>query len=79
MNRNRFPLVTAVIFSLYGAANGNGTRQACYASLTAYCAAVYKIERCFRWGRSAVGSAPRWHRGGRGFESPRLHQRIYKG
>src|SRR5208282_399089 len=29
-----------------------------------------------RWGRGAVGSAPRWHRGGRGFESHRLHQRI---
>src|SRR2546427_7985026 len=28
----------------------------------------------FRWGRGAVGSAPRWHRGGRGFESHRLHQ-----
>src|ERR1700691_1687100 len=27
-----------------------------------------------RWGRGAVGSAPRWHRGGRGFESHRLHQ-----
>ena len=27
-----------------------------------------------RWGRGAVGSAPRWHRGGRGFESLRLHQ-----
>jgi hypothetical protein len=26
-----------------------------------------------RWGRGAVGSAPRWHRGGRGFESHRLH------
>src|SRR5262252_7981927 len=26
------------------------------------------------WGRGAVGSAPRWHRGGRGFESLRLHQ-----
>ena len=25
------------------------------------------------WGRGAVGSAPRWHRGGRGFESHRLH------
>src|SRR5712691_6971734 len=33
-----------------------------------------------RWGRGAVGSAPRWHRGGRGFESHRLHhlnQRTY--
>src|SRR5260370_25234244 len=29
-----------------------------------------------RWGRGAVGSAPRWHRGGRGFESHRLHQRF---
>ena len=28
-----------------------------------------------RWGRGAVGSAPRWHRGGRGFESHRLHQK----
>src|SRR5713226_2680065 len=26
-----------------------------------------------RWGRGAVGSAPRWHRGGRGFESHRFH------
>lgn len=25
------------------------------------------------WGRSAVGSAPRWHRGGHGFEPRRLH------
>ena len=30
-----------------------------------------------RWGRGAVGSAPRWHRGGRGFESHRLHQLTY--
>src|SRR5467141_1043200 len=30
-----------------------------------------------RWGRGAVGSAPRWHRGGRGFESHRLHQTQY--
>src|SRR5258708_29196259 len=30
-----------------------------------------------RWGRGAVGSAPRWHRGGRGFESHRLHQTKY--
>src|SRR6266436_2208684 len=30
-----------------------------------------------RWGRGAVGSAPRWHRGGRGFESHRLHQIKY--
>ena len=30
-----------------------------------------------RWGRGAVGSAPRWHRGGRGFESHRLHQKCY--
>src|SRR5712672_228504 len=29
-----------------------------------------------RWGRGAVGSAPRWHRGGRGFESHRLHQKY---
>src|SRR5580698_8422518 len=29
-----------------------------------------------RWGRGAVGSAPRWHRGGRGFESHRLHQNF---
>src|SRR2546428_12943921 len=27
-----------------------------------------------RWGRGAAGSAPRWHRGGRGFEPHRLHQ-----
>src|SRR5260370_15139241 len=30
-----------------------------------------------RWGRGAGGSAPRWHRGGRGFESHRLHQTKY--
>ena len=28
------------------------------------------------WGRGAVGSAPRWHRGGRGFESHRLHHLL---
>ncbi len=33
-----------------------------------------RINNCSRWGRGAVGSAPRWHRGGRGFESHRLHQ-----
>src|ERR1700674_1524726 len=33
-----------------------------------------KLLEYIRWGRGAVGSAPRWHRGGRGFESPRLHQ-----
>ena len=33
-----------------------------------------KIDFSSRWGRGAVGSAPRWHRGGRGFESHRLHQ-----
>src|SRR5258708_3597645 len=32
------------------------------------------LEVILRWGRGAVGSAPRWHRGGRGFESHRLHQ-----
>src|ERR1700693_5553349 len=32
------------------------------------------IAQSTRWGRGAVGSAPRWHRGGRGFESHRLHQ-----
>jgi hypothetical protein len=31
------------------------------------------IAKSTRWGRGAVGSAPRWHRGGRGFESHRLH------
>ena len=34
------------------------------------------IAESTRWGRGAVGSAPRWHRGGRGFESHRLHQRY---
>src|SRR5271167_2960838 len=33
-----------------------------------------KLKFGSRWGRGAVGSAPRWHRGGRGFESHRLHQ-----
>lgn len=28
------------------------------------------------WGRSLVGRAPRLHRGGQGFDSPRLHQFI---
>jgi hypothetical protein len=34
------------------------------------------IAESTRWGRGAVGSAPRWHRGGRGFESHRLHQKY---
>jgi hypothetical protein len=38
-----------------------------------------KIEFSTRWGRGAVGSAPRWHRGGRGFESHRLHQNKSSG
>ena len=45
--------------------------QAC---LTPRFAGGIKISACLRWGRGAVGSAPRWHRGGRGFESHRLHQ-----
>ena len=32
-----------------------------------------RLKSDLRWGRGAVGSAPRWHRGGRGFESHRLH------
>src|SRR5271167_1770105 len=32
------------------------------------------LETFVRWGCGAVGSAPRWHRGGRGFESHQLHQ-----
>ena len=43
------------------------------ARLTLCGAGVIKIHHS-RWGRGAVGSAPRWHRGGRGFESLRLHQ-----
>ena len=35
---------------------------------------VVSFWKFLRWGRGAVGSAPRWHRGGRGFESHRLHQ-----
>src|SRR5712692_10752843 len=35
---------------------------------------MLNLKTFFRWGRGAVGSAPRWHRGGRGFESHRLHQ-----
>src|SRR5712691_3206694 len=37
-------------------------------------AAMSGLVLFLRWGRGAVGSAPRWHRGGRGFESHRLHQ-----
>src|SRR5690242_3758244 len=36
-----------------------------------------KLSVLLRWGRGAVGSAPRWHRGGRGFESHRLHQLCF--
>ena len=36
-----------------------------------------KLLEYSRWGRGAVGSAPRWHRGGRGFESHRLHQLFH--
>jgi hypothetical protein len=35
---------------------------------------VVDFWKFLQWGRGAVGSAPRWHRGGRGFESHRLHQ-----
>src|SRR5271163_2207222 len=37
-------------------------------------ASMLALETLFRWGCGAVGSAPRWHRGGRGFESHQLHQ-----
>src|SRR6266403_1150012 len=43
-------------------------------------AAMLGLVLFLRWGRGAVGSAPRWHRGGRGFESHRLNhlnQRTY--
>ena len=42
--------------------------------LTLRVGGCYKRASRSRWGRGAVGSAPRWHRGGRGFESLRLHQ-----
>src|SRR5579862_1943251 len=43
-------------------------------ALTLVVRGCYKRSHCVsRWGRGAVGSAPRWHRGGRGFESHRLH------
>ena len=37
---------------------------------------VVNFWKFLQWGRGAVGSAPRWHRGGRGFESHRLHQNL---
>ena len=37
---------------------------------------VVNFCKFLQWGRGAVGSAPRWHRGGRGFESHRLHQNF---
>ena len=37
---------------------------------------VVSFGKFLQWGRGAVGSAPRWHRGGRGFESHRLHQNF---
>src|ERR1700757_2228945 len=36
--------------------------------------AIKLFNQAETWGRSAVGSAPRWHRGGHGFEPRRLHQ-----
>src|SRR5215469_9229276 len=39
---------------------------------------VLALNGHFGWGRGAVGSAPRWHRGGRGFESHRLHQLFFQ-
>src|SRR5215469_14176604 len=35
-----------------------------------------RLKNDLRWGRGAVGSAPRWHRGGRGFESHLFHQLV---
>jgi hypothetical protein len=47
--------------------------------LTLAIARCYKSSNsiCIPWGRSAVGSAPRWHRGGRGFEPRRLHHFFF--
>ena len=42
-----------------------------------YTSACGRLKSDLRWGRGAVGSAPRWHRGGRGFESHRLHQLCF--
>ena len=33
-----------------------------------------EIQFCDKWGLSSAGRAPRWQRGGQGFDSPRLHQ-----
>jgi hypothetical protein len=39
--------------------------------------AIKLFHQADTWGRSAVGSAPRWHRGGHGFEPRRLHQWVF--
>ncbi len=57
-----------------GAPASNQNRNAASPAAPAAHRVVVNFWKFLRWGRGAVGSAPRWHRGGRGFESHRLHQ-----